>query len=120
LSSCAVGTLLLSSYGEDKANRLLWRLHADAPEHEKFNLIEKTRQIERISQIGSITGESGLIPNTKMSAVLFPSGTGDGPLALGVLHSETARIDSAALTATLHLAVQQCLNMSFSPRFAIS
>ncbi len=126
LSSCAVGLLLLSSYGEAKANQLLWRLHADAPEKERFNLVEKASEVLRISQIGSITSESGLIPNTKMSAVLFPSGTSEGPLALGVLYSETARVDSAALIATLQHAVKRCLsdslesNVSFSPRFAVS
>jgi DNA-binding IclR family transcriptional regulator len=126
LSSCAVGLLLLSSYGEAKAGRLLWRLHADAPENEKFNLVEKTKEVEQVVQTQSITGHSGIIPNTQMTAVLFPSGTSEGPLALGVVYSDTARVDSAALTATLKHAVGQCLddhvenNASFVPRFAIS
>ena len=116
----------MSSYGEDKASRLLWRLQADAPENEKFNLTEKAREVEQIGKSGSITCVSGLIPNTRITAVLFPSGTSEGPLALGVIHSDTARVDSAALTATLNHAVRQCLDhdvensVSFVPRFAIS
>jgi DNA-binding IclR family transcriptional regulator len=110
LSSCAVGMLLLSSFGESKSSRMLWRLHADAPAAERFNLAEKVGEVERIGQSASITSDSGLIPGAQMTAVLFPQDVSDGPLALGVLHSAHAKVDCAALTATLHHTVQQCLN----------
>ncbi len=110
LSSSAAGLLILSALGTAQASKMLWRLNAEMEEEAKFNLSEANQRVARFGQLGHATGESGLLPHAKVTAVLLPDTVAERPLALGVIYAAKAAVDPDALVATLKYGVGQCLS----------
>lgn len=101
LSSSPVGLLLLSSLGTGQAGKMLWRLNAEAEPADRFNLAEANEAVARYAQLGHATGESGFVPDTRVTAMLLPKTLGERRLALGVVYQADAAVDPDALLATL-------------------
>lgn len=106
LSSSPVGLLLLSSLGLRQAGKVLWRLNAEAAPDDTFNLAEANEAVARYAQVGSATGPSGFVPNTRVTAILLPDTLGERRLALGVVYRDGAAVDPDALLATLDHGVR--------------
>lgn len=112
LSSSAAGLLLLSALGMNQANKVLWRLNAEAPPENRFSFADLAEQIARYEQFGYAVGDSGLADDTKMTAILLPDRFGERRLALGVVYGADAAVDPDALAATLKHGVRAFLSKS--------
>jgi DNA-binding IclR family transcriptional regulator len=110
LSSGAIGLLLLSALGMNQASRLLWRLHAEAPAGEHFDLAAVREQVARCGQCGHATGASGFAPGSLATALLLPKSFGERRMALGVIYDARAAVDPEALVTTLGSGVRRCLS----------
>lgn len=112
LSSSAAGLLLLSSLGLKQADKMLWRLNAEAEPKDRFNLAAVSEQVADFQRWGHATGDSGLIPDTRVASVLLPEQLSERRLALGVIYRAGAAVDPEALVATLKHGVEECLSDS--------
>jgi DNA-binding IclR family transcriptional regulator len=108
LSDSVAGLLLLAAMQPDYARRILWRLHAEGPEHERFLPAEVQEQVRQFRRQGHATGSSGFAGGMRMTAMLLPIAEGDRPLAVGLLYPEFCSIDPDALVATLERGIAQC------------
>ncbi|WP_174273146.1 helix-turn-helix domain-containing protein [Sphingomonas bacterium] len=108
LSASAAGLLLLSTYSNDHAGRMLWRLNAEAPDGAKFNPAELRDRVADYRRQGHATGAAGFVPAVRLTATLLPCTTHERPLALGVFHPDAAAVDTDALVATLGRGIAQC------------
>ncbi|MBU6266789.1 MAG: helix-turn-helix domain-containing protein [Sphingomonadales bacterium] len=108
LSDSALGLLLLSAQGQERAGRMLWRLNAEAPPERRFSLATHGQQVAACAAAGHVTGELGFCPRTRVTAVLLPDTLAGRPLVLGVCHSDKTAIDSGALVATLSHGIARC------------
>ncbi|MCW1428372.1 helix-turn-helix domain-containing protein [Novosphingobium sp. JCM 18896] len=109
LSASPVGLLLLSSLGLEQASRMLWRLNAEAPPEDRFNLADFNEIVARCGELGHVTGDSGFTKDSRVTAMLLPEGLGERRLALGVVYPTTATVNPDALLATLEHGVGHCL-----------
>jgi DNA-binding IclR family transcriptional regulator len=109
LNSGAIGLLLLSSLGLSQANKLLWRLNAEAPESQRGDLGVMKEQVARFGDCGHASGRSGLSADTSATALLLPEGIGERRLALGVVYKTAAAVDPDALVASMRHGVRQAL-----------
>jgi DNA-binding IclR family transcriptional regulator len=109
LSSSVAGLLLLSTFQRSQARGLLWRLHAEAPEHAKFNFAETLERVEQYRRQGHAIGAAGFVPREQMSAVLLPRKIGERPLALGIVSAMEGAREADALIDTLKHGLQQAL-----------
>ncbi len=109
LSSSPVGLLLMSALGLDQAGKMLWRLNAEAPLEQRFNLADFNETVARYGQLGHATDTSGFIADTRVTAVLLPETVGERRLALGVVYPAGAAVNPDALVATLEHGVQNGL-----------
>ena len=107
LTSSAAGQLLLATLDAARVKGLLWRLNAEAPGHEKFDLAEMIERIGRYRSDGYATGRAGFVPDAQMSTVLLPHAEGEPPLALGILYDEESARDAEAYVATLKYGIGQ-------------
>ncbi|WP_052223478.1 helix-turn-helix domain-containing protein [Novosphingobium malaysiense] len=101
LSAGVIGRLLLSSLGVNQANRILWRLNAEAPERERFDLAAATRDVAKLCHQGHVAGPSGFGNELDATAVMLPDDLGERGLVLAALYPASASIDRTALLATL-------------------
>lgn len=109
LSTSSAGHLLMSTLGAGNARKLLWRLHAEARHEEKFDYAELSDRVIRVGAQRCATGPAGFLGGITATSVLLPCRLNERPLALGVIYSDTANIDSSALIATLTHGVAQCV-----------
>ncbi|WP_298690596.1 helix-turn-helix domain-containing protein [uncultured Sphingomonas sp.] len=107
LSGSAVGLLLLSTFGPEKARKLLWRLNAEAAPEQRFDYASTTQRVVDYARAGAATGEAGFVAGASVTAVMLPHGLNERPLALGVIHPGTASIDTEALVATMRHELAQ-------------
>jgi DNA-binding IclR family transcriptional regulator len=110
LAGGVIGMLLLSTLGQAQAGRMLWRIHAEATEAERFNLAEHNQQVAAFAQAAHATGSSGFADGTRAVAMLLPETVGERRLALGVVWRDGAAIDAEALLVTLQHGVAQSLS----------
>jgi DNA-binding IclR family transcriptional regulator len=108
LAASAAGLLLLSTLPAEQANRILWRLNAEAPPARKFNPAETREQVSAMRRNGHATGPAGFCPGVQMAATLLPRTGTEHPLALGMMYPATATVDAEALVATLNRSLAQC------------
>lgn len=109
LSASAAGLLLLSTLPAEQANRLLWRLNAEAAPAQKFNPVEAREQVAAMRRQGFAAGPAGFAPGLNMVATLLPRTDAERPLALGLLYpAHAASIDAEALAATITRGLAQC------------
>lgn len=109
LSASPVGLLLLSSLGLEQASRMLWRLNAEAPQEDRFNLADFNEIVARCGELGHVTGDSGFTADSRVTAMLLPETLGERRLALGVVYPANAAVNPDALLATLEHGVGHCL-----------
>lgn len=108
LSRSVAGLLLLSTYAPDQADRTLWRLYAEAPEDQKFNLIEaKARLLECRRQRCTI-GDAGFVANVQLAATLLPRSYIRRPLALGVILTEEAAVEAEGYIKLMNKGLAAC------------
>lgn len=108
LSSSAAGLLLLSTLPSEQANRMLWRLNAEAPADAKFNPGEFGDRVSAFRRQGHATGVAGFLPDAQITAALLPRSADERPLALGLVYPASATVDADALVATLSHGIAQC------------
>lgn len=107
LSSSAVGRLLLSASDPASAKGMLWRLNAEAPENERFDLKQAVDDIARIASQGYAMGPSGFSKSCHITAALVPNLEGPNQLAVGVIYTNKDSFDGSALGATLIHGLRQ-------------
>ena len=107
LSGSAVGLLLLSTLGPEKARKLLWRLNAEAAPDQRFDYATTTQRVVDYARTGAATGEAGFVPGARITAVMLPHRLDERPLAMGVIYSEHMAIDADALIATMRHELAQ-------------
>lgn len=112
LAGSAIGLLLLSTLGPERASKMLWRLHAESAEADRFSLPEANAAVDQCGRLGHATGEAGLIAGIRTTAVILPRELGDRPLAIGVLYRQRAAVDPDALVATLNHGIAQLLGQA--------
>jgi DNA-binding IclR family transcriptional regulator len=109
LSATTAGLLLLSALDTAKSGRILWRLNAEAPSGQKFNLTAFGERINAFRQQGHATGPAGFVTDAQMTVALVPGGDDDRPLALGAIYPNVTAIDAEALLATIRRGIARCV-----------
>lgn len=109
LSRSSIGLLLLSTLGLTQANKLLWRLNAEAAADERINLSLAGELVARCERTGTITGEAGLAPAFQATAIILPRVICDRPLALAAIYRQRPSIDADALVTSLRHGVAQII-----------
>lgn len=110
LSGSAAGLLLLSTLGGEQANRMLWRLNAEAPADARFNHSELRDRVAQFQLQGHARGEAGFIRDCQIMARLLPVGPDERPLALGAVYPADVQLDSERLLAVLKDGIAECLS----------
>ncbi len=101
LSSSTAGLLMLSTYGPVQANRILWRLNAEAPAELKFNHGEIRERIEQYRRQRHAIGEAGFANDCRVVTTLLPCELNAPPLALGAVFPATMPVDEDRLLRKL-------------------
>lgn len=108
LSASAAGHLLLSTLPTNQLLPLLRRLNAEAQPEARFNGTEMSERIALCVEHGHITGESGFVPGSLVTATLLPREAEERPHALGFVYAEGAAVDTQALLGTLNRGIAAC------------
>jgi DNA-binding IclR family transcriptional regulator len=101
LAAGSIGLMLLSSLGEERSSRLLWRIRAETSGQEKSSHSELCHSVRLIREKGSASGLSGFSKELAATAVMLPSHYGEQPLALAALYPRASFIDTHALARAL-------------------
>jgi len=109
LSRSSIGLLLLSTLGLTQANKLMWRLNAEAPADDRINLAQAGELVASCERAGHVTGEAGVVPGAQATAIVLPPEICDRPLALAVIYRPRPSIDADALVTSLRHGVAQLL-----------
>lgn len=122
LSASAAGLLLLSALSSYRANKILWRLNAEADEGAKLDMADLKARMLRSERNGYVIGASGFVSQSNVTAVLLPELESAYPLALGVIYDEAAAVNPEALVAMLRHGATHWLSadVSGSPVFSPS
>lgn len=119
LSGSAVGLLLLSTVGPQKARKLLWRLNAEAAPDQRFDYATTTQCVADYARTEAATGKAGFVAGARVTAVMLPHGLDERPLAMGVIYPDNTTIDAEALIATMrHELVQNDSSEPFMLQYA--
>lgn len=110
LAASAAGELLLSTLGQDRAGKMLWRLKAEVDENDRFDLAETKARVMRVGQLGFVTGKAGIVARALVTAILLPERISGQPIALGVVYDEKASVDPHAIVETLQFNIGQLLS----------
>lgn len=110
LSASAAGLLLLSTEDEAQAERVLWRLNAEADAEHKFNHADMCARVAHIRETGCAMGDAGFSPDLRCVSILVPCEKGQRPLALSAFYSKDANIDADAIRLFLSDGLQSCMD----------
>ncbi len=108
LCSSTAGLLLLAALPVKHAEKLLWRLNAEAPEEGKFNPIQLGKTVAALRERGYAIGPSGFAAGTQIIARLMPYTSDERPLALGIIDRMDALNDTDLLVRDLGRCVSDC------------
>ena len=109
LFGSAAGWLLLSTVPQPRADGMIRRLNAEAPDDRKFVFSEMSARLQSARETGHAIGPVGFGSQGDLLAVLLPDdGTGH-PLAVGFVVERDAHMYADALLGALRDAVSHCL-----------
>ena len=109
LQGSAAGWLLLSTIPQPRAEGVVRRLNAEAPEDRKFASPVLIQRLQHCRENGYAAGPAGFDTTAETVCVLLPD-HGDGHrLAVGFVYGPEARVQPEALLEPLREAVRHCL-----------
>ena len=108
LFASAAGWLLLSTVPQPRADGIVRRLNAEAPEDRKFSAADMSLRLTQCRENGCALGPAGFNSTADVLAALLPdTGTGH-PLAVGFVYGPDARVQPEALLECLREAIRAC------------
>ncbi len=107
LAFSAAGWLLLSTVPQQRADGMVRRMIAEAPESRRFAFAEMSETLHRCRAEGHVQGQLGFGTKGQAMAVLVPGGEAENPLAVGFVYPTDAGAKSTALLDCLKDAVGQ-------------
>ncbi len=116
LSFSVVGLLLLSRFPPDLAERMLWRMHAEAEPGRKFDLKELKNDLCKYRRERFAAGDAGFGGDVQVAAALLPGFNSRRPLALGVLYPLADQVDPDLLVGTINDGIAKCTKKEL-PKF---
>lgn len=109
LCDTAAGWLLLSSLPHQRADGVLRRLNAEAPQDHKFNHLEVSERVKDCARMEFAQGPAGFGANAAMSAVLLRGEPSDRPMAVALVYEAAASVRQSELVDVLRDAVASCV-----------
>jgi DNA-binding IclR family transcriptional regulator len=107
LAFSAAGWLLLSTVPQSRADGMVRRMIAEAPENRRFGFAEMSEILRRCREQGHANGEVGFGTGAQTLSVLLPGGDPEHPLAIGFVTATNAGAKSPALIECLEDAARQ-------------
>jgi DNA-binding IclR family transcriptional regulator len=107
LAFSVAGWLLLSTVAQSRADGMIRRMIAEAPESRRFGFAEMAENLNRCRAERHARGAVGFGTSAHTLSVLLPGGDPEHPLALGFVTPTDAGAKSPALLECLELAVRQ-------------
>jgi len=109
LFASAAGWLLLSTIPQPRADGIVRRLNAEAPEDRKFSTAVLSQRLQQCRENGYALGPVGFDATAETLAVLLPDQGNGHRLAVGFVFGPEARVQPEPLLAALRDAVRHCL-----------
>lgn len=103
----AAGWLLLSTVPQSRADGMVRRMIAEAPESRRFGFAEMGETLRRCREDGHARGAVGFGTSAHATAMLLPGGDPEHPLAIGFVTPSDAGAKSSALLECLEDAIRQ-------------
>jgi DNA-binding IclR family transcriptional regulator len=107
LAFSAAGWLLLSTVPQSRADGMIRRMIAEAPESRRFGFAEMSETLHRCREDGHVNGAVGFGTSARTLGVLLPGGEPEHPLAVGFVTPSEAGAKSSALLECLEVAIHQ-------------
>jgi len=108
LAFSSAGWLLLSTVTQGRADGMVRRMIAEAPESRRFGFAEMTDTLRRCRDEGHACGDVGFGAKAEALTLLLPGCDTDHPLAIGFVYQKESGAKTAALLDCLELAIAQC------------
>ncbi|MDE2405206.1 MAG: helix-turn-helix domain-containing protein [Sphingomonadales bacterium] len=109
LYTSAAGWLLLSTIAQPRAEGVVRRLNAEAPEDRKFSTAMLNQRVQQCRDSGYALGPAGFDTTAETLAVLLPDQGNGHRLAVGFAFGPEARVQPEALLECLRDAVRTCI-----------
>ena len=109
LFASAAGWLLLSTIAQPRAEGVVRRLNAEAPEDRKFATPALLQRIQQCRENGFALGPAGFDTTAETLGMLLPDQGNGHRLAVGFVFGPEARVQPEALLECLRDAVRHCL-----------
>lgn len=108
LAYSAAGWLLLSTVPQQRADGMIRRMIAEAPESRRFAFAEMSETLRRCRDEGHAQGLAGFGTKDQTLVVLLPGCEPENPLAVGFVYPSDAGAKTAALLDCLNNAMAHC------------
>jgi DNA-binding IclR family transcriptional regulator len=114
LYASAAGWLLLSTVPQPRADGIVRRLNAEAPDDRKFSTSAMSARLQQCRENGFAMGAAGFDSTAETLVVLLPDQAGGHPLAVGFVYGPEARVQPEALLECLREAIRHCLQSDYA------
>lgn len=108
LAFSAAGCLLLSTVAQSRADGMVRRMIAEAPESRRFGFAEMSETLRHCREEGHVRGAVGFGTSAQTISVLLPGSDPEHPLAVGFVTPSDAGAKAPALLQCLEDAIRQC------------
>ncbi|MDE2302185.1 MAG: helix-turn-helix domain-containing protein [Sphingomonadales bacterium] len=109
LYASAPGWLLLSTVAPQRADGLVRRLNAEAPDDRKFSTSAMSAKLAQCRELRYASGPAGFDSPAEAVALLLPEATSSQPLAVAFVYGAEARVKPEGLLECLREGVRHCL-----------
>jgi len=114
LFASAAGWLLLSTVPQPRADGIVRRLNAEAPDDRKFSASAMSATLQQCRETGFAVGAAGFDSTAETLVVLLPDQAAGHPLAVGFVYGPEARVKHEGLLDCLHEGIRHCLQSDFA------